>query len=720
MLLSGVIKLNQQTYMEFINRIKEDILNYKKNVIEQKFPNDLAELQSLKESLNRQTEDFFKENQRNMTPEMWERLNSEARESIDYVNLISSETERFIKMDQSLTQQDADVLLAQNNFIKNLSLRDELQVQMNYYEKASLKYRTGLVNQYGESAIGNAFISCTNAEGRTKLIKTDYAQEYQKLSDMKANLNKILQNDRKKLYSLYNKQAKDMPVKDLGEIKAGAIRPELQILSNEEIRKQAQLLLLNVQKLDQLPGLKEKFQFTFEGKVYQVLVPIGKKAYFENALKDLGTYRDILKGRQEIAENQKHFSQNAEGPTVIDKYDDIQIDYTMLRNLTTQQKVSYLQTIMLQIENSSSKVPIEVTDIKGNTKRIPVYYYNVYQECINIIYDLSLDLNQYNIDELSGEHKEQVYTQLMNRICSIHQSPMVVIDGRNVPAKYADKYLTLKNDLQTLMSQPLGIGMNGKDDREDDALRGYLIDESYVATLNDNLKLSYYSNLIGKASQCPIEPKVGYEAFGVKMQVPVSLLTTVQECERLTREYMEKNDLIINEMEVNARTPEMQFVYYGRIIEKMRRSSKGPKTKVEAFGESFEIPYECLDTFHECLNRINDLKRVMNISRFRNNTRNQQPRRRYQVKRVRKPFTTKVKEAFKKLSYKTKAALALGVAVASFALGYATSYHYYMATANYNQSMSHDNDIPQNITPVVEEGISSTVDQVDEKIDSWV
>ena len=122
-----MIILNQQTYQEFIHQVRGSIENYKKNVIDQKYQNDIAELQKLLGDLNQQTFNFFKENQRNMTPEVIERISSEIQESKDYINLIANETERFIKMDKDLNSSDVNMLLAQNTFIKNLSLRDEVQ-----------------------------------------------------------------------------------------------------------------------------------------------------------------------------------------------------------------------------------------------------------------------------------------------------------------------------------------------------------------------------------------------------------------------------------------------------------------------------------------------------------------------------------------------------------------------------------------------------------------
>lgn len=711
--------MNQQTYQEFIQQVRGNIENYKKNVIDQKYQSDVLELQSLLEDLKQQTNAFFRENQRNMTPEVIARIDSEVHEAMDYINLIASETEHFIRMDQTLSRVDADVLLAQNNFLKNLSLRDEVQVRMDYYEKASKKSYTSLLKQQDPRVVERMFTTCVNAEGRKKSIANEYAAEYQKLSDMKANLNKVLQNDRKKMQSLYNEQARKLPAKSLGEIKAPSIRPELRVLSNDEIKRRAQFLLSQVQKLDQYPGTKVKYQFTFEGKDYTVMVPLGKDPFFKRSLEELASFRDILKERMAIEQDHQQTKSSTE-TLFSEKYEDIKIDYEMLKGCTMQQKVSYLQTIMLRIEKISSAYTMQVEDLKGNTKTIPSYYYGVYQECIDAIWQLSLQIDPEYVNGLSDLQKVSFYEGLMRRIESITQKPFVVIDGKNISAKYAQNYISAKDALSRLSRKDVNFTMSGQGVKE------YFIDESYVATLSDEHKLSYYSNLIGKSSSCPMEPKVVYSVFGVTMHIPEALVTTVQECERRMQEYMTKNDLVINEEEVNSRSPEMQFAYYGRLIEKMKLSKKGPKTKVEAFGESFEIPYECLDTFHECLKRMDELKKQFTPK----------PKKRFKMKKIRKPNTTKVKDFFKKLSNKTKIALAIAAtAVTTSVVSFFSGYYFgqSMPKVNTNDMVHSANEqVLGNLVnqTKIDPSLSSQIDQKfsdmtidskdDSKIDNWV
>ena len=123
---------------------------------------------------------------------------------------------------------------------------------------------------------------------------------------MKANLNKVLQNDRKKMQSLYNAQARNMPAVSLGEITVPSIRPEYLILSDEEIKRRAQGVLAAIQKLDRYQGMKTKYQFTFEGKVYVVMIPLGKDPYFRRSLEELASYRDILKDRIKMEQDQQN------------------------------------------------------------------------------------------------------------------------------------------------------------------------------------------------------------------------------------------------------------------------------------------------------------------------------------------------------------------------------------------------------------------------------
>lgn len=657
MIISGVIILNQQTYQEFIDQMRKAVNDYKKDVINQKYSNDLDELQFLKEDLNRQTQEFFRSNQSQMNPEIMARIDSEMQESMDYVNLIFSETERFIKMDSNLSKVDADVLLAQNTFIRNLSLRDEISVRMKYYEKVSLKEQTRVnKNQPLSVADRQRFVPLSNAEGRTKDILVDYATEYQKLVDMKKNLNQLLQKDRNKMQSLYMKQVKEGLAISLGEIKVADIRPEIRFTSSEEIKKQARYLLLEIQKLDRHPGMKEKFEFIFEGKTYTVLVPLGKKPFFEKALLDLAAYRDVLKER-EFMEN-KLQSMKSELQVKEEKYIDIKIDEHLLESQTVQQKLSYLQTIMLRIEGITSGNQIEIKDLKGNYKTIPAYYYSVYQDCKERIWEISLTIDEKYVASLTIEQKIDFYERLMERMEFIPWVPKIAIDGKEIPAKYSDKYIKARNTVNRLKMElhlkqntPIMIG-------EDSNLQEYLINEAYAETLSVDDKIVYYSNLIGKAITCPVEPKVSYEALGVKITIPVSLVNTVKECERNVKMYLEQKKLMINEVEVSSRSPEMQFTYYGRLIEKMRRSEKGPKIQVEAFSESFEIPFECKDTFYECMKRMEELKQKFAI----------QNKKKHKVRKVRKPRFNKVKEYLKKLSNRLKVGFAIGVSVATLAV----------------------------------------------------
>lgn len=674
-------------------------------------------LHELEESLV----EFYTENKENLSSVQYARIMEILGKMVKNYEWLMAEDHRKIldpqNNEESLIQneEEKELFLIQNKFIEHATLYEHLEKCIKYLEEVSTHKKSELQSQsqYGvtDAMINDFFVTCENEFGEEVSIVREQAEAYKKFVSIKKNCNQLLAETHKKLEKIYNEQIENMEPIDLGDINPITVSLEDAILTTESLHNGITMLLGEISNLNQEEGRKEKYQFRFNEQDYIALVPIHKKADFENLLQSLASKQMVLNNRNQLPElrNSEHFE-------VVEEYKDIRIDHQLFSTLTNHQKVSYLQTIMLQIENSNYKNKMDITDIKGHAKQIPAYYYNVYQECIDTLYDLSLDANLYDVKHLSTDGKRNVYQQLMDHLCSIQQYPMVVIDGKNVPARYADKYFEFKKELLAL-TQPLEL-----DAQKDDGLHGYLIDEDYVKTLNDNLKLSYYSGLIGKASQCPLEPKVGYEAFGVKMHIPVSLLTTVQECERLTKEYMQKNELIINEMEVNARTPEMQFVYYGRIIEKMRRSTKGPKTKVEAFGESFEIPYECLDTFHECLNRMGDLRRAMNVAHFKNNPRSAKPRKRYKIKKVRKPFTTKVKEAFKKLSYKTKVAIALGVsAVTSFAFGFVNGYYQNLSSPNLVHEETSVHQVSNSATEsVINDALNSVATDTDQQIDSWI
>lgn len=707
--------MNQTVYNEYFKQMKENIQNYKKNVIDQKYTNDLEELQSLLDNLRRLTDEYFKDNQRNFTEEVKKQIDSEVKEAIDYINLIASETAEFIRKDQSLPGITADVLLSQNAYIKNLSLRDEITRQMNYYEKASLKVRMDYQKHKTEKEFLERFVVLENAEGRRKYIVKECADAYQKLVSMKQNLNLVLRRDLKNLQKLYNRSLKELPPKEMGEIKALDVDPSLRLLSDDEVRVRAQEILKYIHALDNFPGMKESYHFTFEGHDYHVVIPVGKKAAFESKLQELAGLRDVLKERENA--NQRSFSTEVGAS---EDYIDIAIDHSMFDSMTVQQKTSYLQSLMLRIESQKNSQLITVLDANQNEKKIPAYYYRIYMECLGLLEVLSMTIDHRYADSLSDDDKIRYYCSVMEKIKSSTKEPFVFVNGEKISAQYYQSYFEAKKAYDRLVSsrqistsakEPIAI--------EDKLVKNeYMIDEEYVKGLPEKLQLSYYANLIGKIATSNMQPVVVYESFGVKLNVPISLVTTVQECERRALELKELLALQIDQEKVNAKTPEMQFGYYTNLIERMRHSKKGPKIRVEAFGESFEIPYECLDSFQECLNQIERLKSTFELA---NKTY-------IKVEKVKKPMTTKVKEYFKNLSTRVKVALGIAgltaAALTGFSIGKAQTIKdvqpSYEATDDLITRDFSTPDSDVSISQIPKSPINHSTSSDDARIDGWV
>lgn len=648
--------MNQTDYNGLSQQMKSMISDYRKDVIEQKYSNNIAELQSLLERLRKLTDEYFKSNQRNFTKEVMERVDSEVKEAIDYINLIASETAEFIRKDNTLPEVAADVLLSQNNYIKNLSLRDEITRQMSYYEKASLKVRTEYKNKT-EAEFQERFAVLENAEGRKKYIVKECAETYQKLSKMKKDLNFVLRNDLKQIRTIYDRYLKEMPSIDLGDIVTQDIDPSLRLLSDEEVRKRAQDILKQVHSFDKFEGVKRKFHFTFEGHDYGVIVPVGKKGEFLKCLEQLAGLRDVLKER----ENMNQYTQTTTAVGFQEDYIDISIDRATFETMTLQQKLSYLQSLMLRIENQKSDQVITVKDANDKEKMIPAYYFNVYLECLNMFHVLTTSIDLNYLDSLPFEDKIRYCQIIMEKIRRQGKEPFVTLpNGEQISAQYYQSYVEAKKLYQELIQSRAKIDAQSPDLIEDNTTkREYMIDESYVKELPLKLQLSYYANLIGKIATSNIVPVVVYESFGIKLNIPVNLVTTVQECERRALEIKETLKFVVDPSKVQGKTPEMQFGYYTNLIEKMRHSNKTPKVVVDAFGESIEIPSDYLNYFQECVKQIEMLKARFEL----------QNKTYIKVEKVRKPMTQKVKEYFKNISTRVKVALGFAAITAATITG---------------------------------------------------
>ncbi len=580
MLLYGDDRMDRLSKDELIAQIKVAIQNYKKNVIEQKYQNNLQEFKDLVNALRQKLIAFFHRN--DVVIEEKREIQESLQEPMEYLQMITGETNRLLP-----AVGESEELKNQNRYIRNLTLRDEVLERITLYE------------QEGKNPVqpGAYMVSCSSVTGVSKNILQEHADIYQKLVRMCMELDQMIYKDQRLMQNASNEQTDLVPVHDLGEISSYLIMdPSLRIYTDEQIVTSIEEILKSFQSYQQIPGMKEQYHFQFNGQDYVVNIPIGKRAEFENALRKLA-------GLQETMQERKVFTsprQLADFQQEEQEFVEIQIDYELLKDMTIQQKVSYLESIMLRVEGIHLGQSIKVLDLRGNEKEISAYYYNIYMDSLELAKRYSFSIDAKYIDSLSAEDQILYYQRFLERIESQLDQPTIVVGGKKIPVRYYRVYMEAQKALQSI--HVLDKIEQHSMTAEEQALVGYTIDEDYVQSLDDAMKLSYYANLIGKACQCNLEPKVMYETFGQKIEISTALVNTVQECERRVREYMDLLDLQINEMEVRGKSAEMQFTYYGKLIERMRASKKGPKTKVEAFGESFEIPYECVDTFVEWKN----------------------------------------------------------------------------------------------------------------------
>ena len=628
--------MDRKSFSELLKVVVENINQYKKNVIDQKYENNLAELHTLLIDLGNLSDRYFQENRSNFTKEVIETLDSNASQAIDYIRKISNEMKHFILKDSNLNAADAESLLAQNNYIKNLSLNYEIQRMLGYYEKASLE----ALEKSDQREFEERFVICIDVEGNRHYILREHAEAYQKMVEMEKNISQILFRDLSKFQSLYNKKLEEKKTIDLGELSADVTHLEYYLLTENQIKEMMVSELKEIRKLSEESGMKEKYHFIIDGKGFQVIIPIGKKPIFEKHIQTLAELQSALKEQKEFL-------------NVPDVLVDIQIDYPLLTKMTLHQKQSYLKSIMQRIENSQSSHMVTVHDYKNENKVIPVVYYSVYEECKRVFDHLSMTIDENYVNSLNDESKIQYYETIIDHIKKSTKEPFVMVDNVRVCAEYYKHYMNAVSALNSLRKNEKSSQQSDPISHENETgYREYEINESYVQTLSDELKLSYYANLIGRIATTSMGPAVVYESFGVKLNIPIGFVPTVQECERRALELKEKMVFQIRESKVHLRSPEMQYSYYGELIEKMKYSDKEPKIAVEAFGEKFEIPLACQDSFEDCVSRMESLTSKIGHAK-----------RRRKIKKVKKSVTKKAQEFWKKKTNRVKLILGIGVLV---------------------------------------------------------
>lgn len=641
------------SYLSQLNDITESINRYKKEVIDQKYTNNLSQLADLLAEVRALSDLYFQTNHRNMTKEVIEKLDANASQALDYITKITMEMRRFILKDSNLNSEETEMLLAQNLYMKNFTLEYELTRFLGYYETASAEVFNQYRDNKSQRELEERFVVCVDGNDKKKYILREYAESYQKMVKMKKDVTLILYRDLKKLQVLYNNAAETQSPIELGELYAEVTHLDYYLLTEKQIKEKMIYELEKIKELANEPGMKKKYHFLLDGKGFQVIVPTRKKAVFERHLKILSELQNVLK---ELDLLKKSSLSNSSQENLVD----IKLDRQMLSEMTLQQRASYLDSIMKRVEGSQSIHMMNVKDYKNETKEIPTFYYSVYEECKERLKRLSFTIDYNYVKQLNDQEKAQYYKKIMDSIAQSNKEPFVMIDNVRVSADYYKLYMNAYTAFTALTRNPR-ISYNTETRSYDDKTinREYKIDESYVETLSDELKLSYYANLIGKIAMLRMTPIVVYESFGVKLNIPINLISTVQECERRALRIKEK----IRGSEIHTKSPEMQYSYYGEMIEKMKASNKVPKIMVEAFEEQFEIPLEYQASFEECIKRMEDLTNKIN----RNG-------KRRKVKKIRKSITKRVQEFWGNKINRVKTVVGIGavigaVLVAGYSLG---------------------------------------------------
>lgn len=652
-----------------IQEIEKEFQEYRQNVVAEKYRDNLDEFEHLLEKAHKAMDKFVEDHKIHMTPEDMERVISASHECVDYIENNYKMMKEIIGRDRSISGATADYLWAKNLIVKHMLLREEVKKNLLYIEKISYQMRTDYLKTHSLEQLNEKFVTISNSQGMPRIIAHEYAEKFESMTKMSSDLLLLLQQDLKKLQDLYNSYAEKKDPIDLGIISSSFSNEKDNLLSDEQLDQEEKKTVDLLHKLLSVNGLKEKIKFSFEGKEYTVLISSGQKFKFLDNLSSLAYLRSIKKARKEVVQTEE-VSMKIDEDLV-----EVKIDHGMIETMTNQQATSYLQSIMLRIENMKSMNLLSVYDATYNKKQVPALYINEYEDCKRLLQEIAFRVDKQYLSTLSLVDKEKYYHKLMYQITKSDRKPRMLVNGVEIPIIYYKSYIFCHNALQSKelkevveTQKRIGASPDPLIIEEKPYHSEYVIDEDYVKRLDEKRQLSYYANMIGKIASSGITPTVVYESFGVKLEIPVLYVTMVQECERRASELKETLSYKIDEELVSSKSLPEQNRYYRDLIRRISNSDKKPKITVDYKGMPLEIPEAYLSTYKECVNRLEELQK--RIPAFQPT----KPEKSYKVKKVRKPITQKVKDFLKKIPNRVKVALdavaTAATVVTSFVAGY--------------------------------------------------
>ncbi len=637
----------KQQEQYFINIVKKDISDYRANVIGQKYGNNLEELEKLLADLQNQINLFVKEKKGILDETDQKRVESEIKEAIDYINLIASEMEHYLSQDESISSYQANVLILKNNYIKNITLRDELKRQLYIYENASKKVFLDFKRlQRSSSDFQERFSVIPNAVGRKKYILKEYESSYQKLTNMVKDVDLLILEDMKSLEK--EQSIIDNPI--LLDIVPNEEQCEkLSHLTLEEMQKGAENCLNYIHSLEKTRGLPKMYHFSYQQKLYKVAVPAFKLNVLSDVVQTLKSLEDLIKIK----------THEVSGKV----YNDLYIDYYKMKNMTFNEQSNYLRSVMEEIEKQESEEVVSVLNVKGENITIPAYYYRTYMDCIHELEGLAMSFDDEYFESLSNLAEKISYCdQLMARIQNSSKTPRTLINGVEIPSTYARFYYRaqkMKNDCM-----------------------GYSIDQEFVESLSSAFQKYYYQDLIIKISKSPLLPKIGYELMGEKLNIPTAYVSLVKECEERIVDLNIKRAFAIDSLRVSSKK---KISLYEKEIKKIKESKLEPKISVTLNGKSYQIPEVYQKSFVHCFEAMKGLSKGSVFNLFK----------KFKIKKIRKPrFLDNLKSFWKNSSRKVQIAMGMtAFAVSALSSGIFLKFKSEMPNKNIVEDWNENNNV---------------------------
>ena len=633
---------SEEKMKDLLKEIELSILDYQNNVLQGKYADNLQKLQEKLDSLKK-TFDEFLELQK--TTKLSWKSNVQFRAAIQYFKILNLLANHYIRKGKD--KELAEFTVLKNKYIQNFTMLEVINKQLEFFRQGSITEEE-FKKKYPKENISQYFLPVTDLNGEKILIPNKNISNFEKFVRMHHDMEKVLKNNLEQLQEYQNKNV-EPEVENLGDFSPSDIGFEKFLFTDQEIRSQIETLRNNIQKLQTNEGKQKVYQFTIGSEHYQYVIPVAKKGEFINIISEMALLSSIIKLR----------SNQIDHKTMTN----VAVDNNILNEMNPNQAKSHLENALLRMESDKRKPQIHVFDYNGNEKVIAACFYRDYQKIVSEIIERTFQIHLEEINNLNQQEQISFYENRIAQIEKLKIPPYVLVNGVEISALLTDYYQHAKESINQLKGVP------------------ELIDFDYAETLSEKDQLSYYRNAIGMISRSDLSPKLPCNILGNPISIPLRYLISVQKCEEKIKSLKIKRKFSINEKEVLGYSKEMQFVYYGRLIQKMHLSKDQPKVTVEAFGEKFEIPKEAFDNFQECVKRMNELK----------NLNKQKEMKKFKVKNIKKSLTDKIKKMPSKIKIAIASTFTVGAVLLS-SLAALTS--------------SHQNDLGEKIVTVAEEALN--------------